>query len=280
MSALPPRAIKSCADAAAGAVCGTSGCTRAIFVLQSWATKKQQSCSSTALRAGSRTCLNPWKMSCQLRCCAPQLLSTSACPDEATCVPVTPWHCRSVLSAAGFPAQSACSWLPGYFKTVLKALTATSVNPGLLPRAFLHNSDSHSSCDSLTLTQTLLLHRLHQPGPIQRLGAALIPAEWQPGSKTLLLRLCWRCLLIRRSPEQALPALLDIRCGMGRPDLGTATRRPLPIPRGVLWEMGLWGQRCSAAKSRRCHLGSVMTPHLLKPGTASSPHTPHCDSAG
>lgn len=142
MSALPPRAIKSRADAAAGAVCGTSGCTRAIFVLQSWGTKNQQSCSSTAPRAVSTT----WKMSCQLRCYSPQLLSTSASPDEATFVPVTLGQCRSVPSAAAFPAQSACPWLPGYFKTVLKALTATSVNPGLLPRAFLHNSHSNSSC--------------------------------------------------------------------------------------------------------------------------------------
>lgn len=141
---LPPRAIKSRAEAAAGAVCGTSGCTRAIFVLQSWGTTNQRSCSSsTALSAVSRTCLSPWKMSCWLRCCSPQLPST---PDEATCVPVTPQQRRGALCVAAFPAQSACSWLPGYFKTVLKALKATSVNPGLLPRAFLHNSYSHSSC--------------------------------------------------------------------------------------------------------------------------------------
>lgn len=166
-------------------------------------------------------------MSCQLRCCSPEKLpSTSACPDETTSVPVTPWQSSSALCPAAFPAQSAPSWLPGYFKTLLKALTATSVNPGLLPRAFLHNSSSHSSCK---INRLFLLHRQHHPGgPLQRLGAALVPTEWYLGSKTLLLGLCWRCFLRRRSPEQAVPALLETRCGMGRPDLGAAATMPLP----------------------------------------------------
>lgn len=47
------------------------------------------------------------------------------------CHPVAEQKCFLCCS---FPAQSACSRLPGYFKTVLKALTATSVNPGFLPR--------------------------------------------------------------------------------------------------------------------------------------------------
>lgn len=78
-----------------------------------------------------------------------QVLQSSApvhCSLPRWSVPVTPWQCSSDLSAAALPAPSACSWLPGCLKTVLKALMASSVNPGLLPRAFLHNSYSHSSC--------------------------------------------------------------------------------------------------------------------------------------